>query len=100
MRENWNEYQLVICRTYFILAILQVNRCKEAQENPCTRKHYGDLETVAHTLDIHQLDPVKDIQLINKLMQSFGSCNFKEYKKVANIKAPIVVEEEDDLMLD
>lgn len=68
----------------------KVLQCKSAKEDPCQKMHYGKVPI--HTSTIHQLDAGENLQLIKKLVDSYGVCNFPEYGQHAQVQ--IEVEDE------
>lgn len=60
----------------------KVQNCKRAKEDPCQTLHYGKIP--AHTAAIHNLEDTRDKDLMKRLVNKYGECNFPEYLKFAD----------------
>ena len=61
-------------------------------DSQCLKFHYGRVPK--HTLGLHALDPKDDMELIKKIVNRHGGCNFPEYQQFSNE----VVEVDEDMI--
>ena len=58
------------------------------------KDHYGKVPE--HTVGLHNLDPEDDLDLIRRIVNRHGGCNFPEYQKYAKVIMEVDEEEFDD----